>query len=126
MRRATYSTRLVENVPEESTAEVMLLSTSIIKGKRMFSEKDRFRKLRFEITSGHELIGSCSFDLNTDYDRIQRHEKVEIPMECKHISVDTILGKLDFVVFPRYWFKRESFSIGFSHYILLTPKVSIL
>lgn len=81
MRRATYSTRLVENVPEETTAEVMLLSTSIIKGKRMFSEKDRFRKLRFEITSGHELIGS--------------------------------------------WFKRESFSIGFSHYILLTPKVSI-
>ena len=56
----------------------------------MFSEKDRFRKLRFEITSGNELIGSCPFDLNTGYDRIQRYEKVEIPMECKHISVDTI------------------------------------
>lgn len=68
----------------------MLLSTSIIKGKRMFSEKDRSRKLRFEIASGHELIGSCPFDLNTGYDRIQRYEKVEIPMECKYISVDTI------------------------------------
>ena len=126
VRKATYSTKLVENVPEETTAEVMLLSSSIIKGKRMFSEEDGFKKLRFEITSGHELIGSCPFDLNTGYDRIQRHEKVEIPMECKHISVDTILGKLDFVVFPRYWFKRESFSIGFSHYILLTSKVPIL
>ena len=90
VRKVTYSTRLVENVPEETTAEVMLLSSSIIKGKRMFSEKDRSRKLRFEIASGHELIGSCPFDLNTGYDRIQRHEKVEIPMECKYISVDTI------------------------------------
>lgn len=42
VRRATYSTRLVENVPEDTTAEVILLSTSMIKGKRIFSEKDRF------------------------------------------------------------------------------------
>ena len=68
----------------------------------MFSEKDRFRKLRFEITSGNELIGSCPFDLNTGYDRIQKHEKVEIPMECKHISVDTILGHLP-MIFDAKW-----------------------
>jgi hypothetical protein len=126
VRRATYSTRFVENVPEDTTAEVILLSTSMINGKRIFSEKDRFKKFRFEITSGHELIGKCPFDLNTGYGSIQRHEKVEIPMECKHISIDTILGKLDFEVFPRYWFKRESFSIGFSHCIFLTLRVPIL
>ena len=56
VRRATYSTRFVENVPEDTTAEVILLSTSMINGKRIFSEKDRFKKFRFEITSGHELM----------------------------------------------------------------------
>lgn len=36
VKNATYRTRLVKNVPEDTTVEVILLSTSMIKGKRIF------------------------------------------------------------------------------------------
>ena len=63
------------------------------------------KKLWFEITDGHELIGESPYDMNLGYRDIQQYEKVEIRMKCKCISVLTILGDLDFAVMPKYWFK---------------------
>lgn len=125
VRQGTFSAEIIDNLPCDSTAEITIVSSSIIKGQKIFSEEDKFEKLWFEITDGHELIGESPYDLNSGYKDIQQYEKVEIPMKYKCISVSTILGDLDFVVIPKYWFKRDSFSIGFSHCITFKPTKAI-
>lgn len=114
------STKLIQNgMMLDSKSEIVLVSSSVIKGNTYFDRNDKLQMIRFEITDGHEMLGLSPYDLNFAYGDIQNYQKIDIPMKIKCISINTIIGEIDFVVLPKYWFRRDSLSIGFSHYICL-------
>lgn len=119
IQRATSGIQLDNGVPTNNSSEIVLVSSSAIKGSKFFDLNDKFKKFRLEITDGYELIGLNPYDLNLSYSNIQEMKQIEIPMGIQEAVVNTSLGKIEFVVMPKHWFKRDSFSIGFSHYILL-------
>mgnify|MGYP001863639674 CR=1 FL=1 len=106
-------------MPGENNSEIVLISSSAVIGNKFVALKDNFKKFRFEITDGCELIGLNPYDLNSSYSDIFKHKQIKIPMEIQSIVANTNFGKIEFTVTPKHRFKRDSFSIGFSHYILL-------
>lgn len=117
--QTTYRVRNMESV----NCEFMLIlrSSNIIKGAKSFLKEHRFSELSFEITDGHELIGSCPYDLNEGYLEMIQYQKIQIPIKMESICANTMLGKFEFGVFPKYHFSKDCFSIGFSHNIVFKP-----
>lgn len=125
IQQVTSGMQLNNGIPTSSISEIVLVSLSAIKGSKFFDLSDKFKKFRLEITDGNELIGLSPYDLNSSYNNIQEMKQIEIPIRIQDISANTCLGEIEFVVMPKHWFKRDSFSIGFSHYILLELADSI-
>ena len=44
VRQGTFSAEIINNLPCDSTAEITIVSSSIIKGQKIFSEEDKFEK----------------------------------------------------------------------------------
>lgn len=125
VQRGTFGMRLDDGSLMNNNSEIVLVSSSAIEGNKFFALSDKFKEFHFEITDGYELIGLTPYDLNSGYKNIVSSKKIEIPIENQSITVNTSLGKILFAVFPKHWFKRDSFSIGFSHYISLELKDSL-
>lgn len=118
--QTTYRVRDMVSVDCEFI--LILSSSNTIKGTKSFSREHRFSELSFEITDGHELIGSCPYDLNKGFSEMIKVQKIEIPIKLETICINTILGKFEFSAFPKYHFSKTSFSIGFSHNIVFKPR----
>ena len=101
--------------------KITIESSTILKGKKYFSERDTFHELLIEITDGYELIGFCPYDLNKNHDNILMNNDIEIPVEISSIHVNTIVGEFRFTVIPKYTHSKNSFSLGFSHQIQFKP-----
>ncbi len=117
--QTTYRVRNMECVDCEFI--LILRSSNTIKGSKSFLKEHRFSELSFEITDGHELIGSCPYDLNKGFLELIEVQKIQIPIKLESICVNTMLGKLEFIALPKYHFSKDSFSIGFSHNIVFKP-----
>lgn len=46
------------------------------------------------------------------------YHKIDIPINIENKVVQLENGELTFCVYPRYQYRKESFSIGFAHYII--------
>lgn len=90
----------------------------LFKGERAYTNTSKFQEIRFEITEGNELIGLCPYDMNKNYMDILFYHKIDIPINIENKVVQLENGELTFCVYPRYQYRKESFSIGFAHYII--------
>lgn len=107
---------------EDCLFDVVIISSAIIKGEQDFCLDKLIHKIRFTITCGHELFGECPYDINSEFERVLTHESLNVPMQCKQIVASTDIGNFEFVTMPKYWASSNSFSIGFSHYILFETR----
>lgn len=94
-----------------------LQANMLFKGERYYMNTSKFQKIQFEITEGNEVIGLCPYDINKNYEDILCCHKIDIPINVENKIVQLEDSELIFCVYPRYQYSKESFSIGFGHYI---------
>lgn len=121
IRKGTSNTKLVDGEPIFDAGTIVIESSTILKGKKFFSQQNTFRELLIEITDGCELIGLCPYDLNKNYVDILMYENIEIPVKMTTVHVNTVSGEFWFSVFPQYEHSKDTFSLGFTHRIQFKP-----
>ncbi|MCM1185856.1 MAG: hypothetical protein NC251_06110 [Lachnoclostridium sp.] len=113
--------KMIEEKPVCNGIELTLVSSKAIRGARSFSKEHPFSEIHMEITEGHELIGICPYKFKSDDIFSTIGNQFEISIQITPIIVNTILGRFEFNVLPKQYYKRESFSIGFAHNIQFMP-----
>lgn len=97
--------------------KIKVLGKILLKSEKSYTNTSKFLKIKFKITDGNELIGLCPYDLNKNHVDIQMYRNINIPIQIKTINVQIEKGELNFRVIPQYEYSKESFSIGFDHFI---------
>lgn len=121
LKEMTCETKIVDEVPEFDGGKIVVISSTILKGKNCFGDEDTCKELTAEITDGCELIGVCPYNLNKSYMDIIEYENIEIPIQISPIHISTLIGEFWMNVFPAYRQSKDSFAIGFSHKIQFKP-----
>lgn len=114
----------VGSVDDIDHITLTLITTNVIKGNKAFQVDSTFDEFTMEITDGYELIGSCPYDVNTNYMNIVRGEAINIPINISPIVADTILGVFRFYSVPAHKLSSSELSLHFKqriHFKSVTP-----